>query len=118
MGQRVSERTVEELSAEIQRKEPVATAEIERIPVTGDLEVIAVRVSPGGLPPYRYRGTPYLRIGNTTRSMDNEEYNRMLFERMHSERRWENRPADGWTLNDLDLAEIRNTVQRRFVSAG
>ncbi len=72
--------------------------------------MIAVRVSPGGLPPYRYRGTSYLRIGNTTRSMDNEEYNRMLFERMHSERRWENRPADGWTLNDLDLAEIRNTV--------
>ncbi len=39
-----------------------------------------------------------------------EEYNRMLFERMHNEQRWENQPAEGWTVDDLDLAEIRNTV--------
>ena len=34
----------------------------------------------------------------------------MLFERMYNERRWENRPTDGWTVNDLDVPEIRNTV--------
>ena len=110
VGQRVSERTLEQVSAEIQRIEPPAFPEIERVRVSEDLEVIAVRVSPGASPPYQYRGASYLRVGNTTQAMSAEEYNRMLFERMHNERRWENQPADGWTVDDLDLAEIRNTV--------
>lgn len=38
------------------------------------------------------------------------EYDRVLFERMHDERRWQNRPVVGWTVADLDVAEIRNTV--------
>ncbi len=42
--------------------------------------------------------------------MSVNKYNLMLFERMHSERRWENQPAAGWTVDDLDVAEIRNTV--------
>ena len=42
--------------------------------------------------------------------MSADEYNRMLFERMHSEQRWENQPAGGWSVNDLDVAEIRRTV--------
>lgn len=110
VGQQVSERTVEQVSAEIQRIEPPAFPEIGRIRVSGDLEVIAVRVNPGVSPPYQYRGASYLRVGNTTQTMSAEEYNRLLFERIHNERRWENQPADGWTVDDLDLAEIRNTV--------
>ena len=109
-GQRVSERTVEQVSAEIQRIDPPAFPEIERVNVSGDLEVIAVHVSRGASPPYRYRGASYQRIGNTTQTMSAAEYNRVLFERMHDEQRWENRPADGWTVADLDVAEIRNTV--------
>lgn len=42
--------------------------------------------------------------------MSAEEHNRILFERVHNERRWENQPADGWSIDDLDVAEIRNTV--------
>ena len=110
VGQRVSERTIEQVSAEIQRIEPPAFPKIERIQVLGDLEVIAVRVSPGASRPYQYRGASYLRVGNTTQAMSAEEYNRILFERMHNERRWENQPADGWTVDDLDLEEVRNTV--------
>ena len=110
VGQRVSERTVEQVSAEIQRIEPPAFPKIERVRVAGEMEVVAVRVSPGASPPYQYRGAAYLRVGNTTQAMSAEEYNRMLFERMHNEQRWENQPADRWTLDDLDVAEIRNTV--------
>ncbi len=110
VGQRVSERTIEQVSAEIQRIEPPAFPEIERVRVSGNSEVIAVRVSPGTSPPYQYRGASYLRVGNTTQAMSAEEYNRMLFERMHSELRWENQPAAGWSVDDLDVAEIRNTV--------
>ena len=110
VGQQVSDRTLEEVSAEIQRIDPPAFPEIERVRVSGDLEVVAIRVSRGASPPYQYRGASYRRVGNTTRTMSVDEYNRMLFERMHNERRWENQPATGWTVDDLDTVEIRNTV--------
>ena len=42
--------------------------------------------------------------------MSAEEYNRILFERVHNEQRWKNQPADGWSIDDLDVTEIRNTV--------
>ncbi len=79
---------------------------------SGDREVIVVCVNPGSSPPYLYRGVSYRRVGDTTRSMSADEYNRMLFERMHTERRWENHPATSWTVDDLDIAEIRNTIAR------
>ena len=60
--------------------------------------------------PYTYRGIVYSRVGNTTLAMSADERNRILFERMHSEQRWENQPADGWEISDLDVPEIRRTV--------
>lgn len=72
--------------------------------------MVAIRVNPGPSAPYRYRGTGYLRVGNSTQTMPAEEHNRILFERMHSKQRWENQVADGWSVDDLDVAEIRNTV--------
>lgn len=110
IGQQVSERTIEELSAELSRIDPPAFPDVERISMDGELEAILVRVNPGLTAPYRYRGAAYRRIGNTTRIMSAEEHNRILFDRMHNERRWENRPVDGWTIDDLDVDELRNTV--------
>ena len=110
VGQQVSDRTMEEVSAEIQGIDPPAFPEIERVRVAEGLEVITVSVNQGSARPYQYRGTAYRRVGNTTVTMSAEEYNRMLFERMHGEQRWENQPATGWTVEDLDVAEVRNTV--------
>ncbi len=110
-GQQVSERTIEEVSAELQHIDPPAFPTIERVPVDGDREVIVVSTSQGASRPYTYRGRAYRRVGNTTLAMSADEYNRMLFERMHSEQRWENQPAAGWSVFDLDLAEIRRTVE-------
>jgi len=109
-GQQIGERTIEQVSAEIQRIEPAVFPDIERVRVSDELEVLCVRVAPGTSPPYRYRGMSYLRVGNTTRQMPSESYNRMLFERMHSQHRWENQIAEGWTVEDLDIAELRNTT--------
>ena len=110
VGQQVSERTIEELSAELQRIDPPAFPTVEQIPVGGGRDVIVVSTGQGASRPYTYRGSAYRRVGNTTRAMSADEYNRMLFERMHSEQRWENQPAAGWSINDLDVAEIRRTV--------
>lgn len=111
VGQQVNDRTIEELSAEFQRIEPPVFPAIERIRVSEDREIIAVTVSPGPARPYMYRGAAYRRVGNTTLEMRSDEYNRMLFERMHSERRWENQPAADWSIRDLDDAEIRRAVE-------
>ena len=110
LGQQVGERTIEEVSAELQRIDPPAFPAVERVQLARDREVVVVRVSQGSVRPYVYRGTAYHRVGNTTLAMSADEYNRMLFERMHSEQRWENQPAIGWSIEDLDVAEIRRTV--------
>ena len=109
-GQQVSERTIEELSAELRQIDPPAFPTVERVPVDGGREVIVVGTGQGASRPYSYRGIAYRRVGNTTLSMSADEYNRILFERMHSEQRWENQPAPGWSVDDLDVAEIRRTV--------
>ena len=110
VGQQVSGSTIERLSGDLRRIEPAAFPTVERIRVAGDRHVIVVRVNSGAAGPYTWRGTAYRRVGNTTAAMSAEEYQRMLFERMHSEQRWENQPAAGWSIDDLDIAEIRSTV--------
>ena len=110
VGQQVGERTIEELSAELGRIEPPAFPTVQRVPVGNGRDVIVVSTAQGASRPYTYRGSAYRRVGNTTLAMSADAYNRMLFERMHSEQRWENQPASGWSVNDLDLAEIRRTV--------
>ena len=110
VGQQVGERTIEDLSTELRLIDPPAFPTVERVPVDGDREVIVVSTSQGASRPYTYRGSAYRRVGNTTLAMSAGEYNRMFFERMHSEQRWENQPAAGWSVDDLDVAEIRRTV--------
>ena len=110
VGQQVGEHTIEELSAELQRIKPPAFPTVERAPVDGGRAVIIVTAAQGASRPYTYRGSAYRRVGNTTLAMSADEYNRMLFERMHSQQRWENQPAVGWSVDDLDMAEIRRTV--------
>ena len=109
-GQQVSEHTIEELSAKLRQIDPPAFPAVERVPVDSGREVIVVSTGQGASRPYSYRGTAYRRVGNTTLAMSADEYNRLLFERMHSEQRWENQPLDGWSVDDLEEAEIRRTV--------
>ena len=111
MGQQVSERTIEELSAELRKIDPPASLSVDRVSVNDNIEVIVVSVSPGPARPYTYRGTAYRRVGNTTVAMSADKYNRMLVERMHSDQRWENQPATGWSIGDLVVDEVRLTVE-------
>ncbi len=85
VGQQVGERTIEELSAELRQIDPPAFPTVERVPVDGGREVIMVGTVRGPTRPYIFRGSAYRRVGNTTLAMSPDEYNRVLFERMHSE---------------------------------
>ena len=110
-GQQVSDQTIEEVSAEIQRIEPPVFPAIERIPVGSNREVLVVSFNQGYMKPYTYKGAAYRRVGNTTLEMSRDAQDRVLIERVHSDQRWENQPATGWTVDDLDLSEIFLTVE-------
>lgn len=110
-GQNVGKRTMEELDSEFGRIDPPAYPTFERTRVGGDREAILVTVGPGSAGPYRYAGTAYLRAGNANRVMSAEEFNGKLLERTNNEPRWEILPAAGWSIEDLDEAEIRRTVE-------
>ena len=111
VGQQVGKDTIKDLSAELQRIDPPTFPSINQVPVAGGREVIVVSTGQGASRPYSYGGTAYRRVGNTTLVMSADEYNRMLFERLHSEQRWENQPAVGWSVDDLDETEILQTVR-------
>lgn len=111
VGQQVSDRTLEDLAQEIGQIEPPVFPSIERIAVADDREVLAVTVLQGPGRPYSHRGVAYRRVGNVNARMSRDEYNRMLLESLHAERRWENEPADGWAVTDLDTDEIVRTVE-------
>ena len=109
-SQQVGNSSIENLSAELQRIEPPAFPSIDRIPVAADREALMIRVRPGDVPPYRYRGEAYRRVGNTDQRMSRDDEHRMFLERAHTQHRWENQSATGWSLEDLDVTEIRRTV--------
>lgn len=110
VGQDVSARTLEDVVHEVQRIEPPAFPEVTTTTLENGRSVIVVRVSGGG-GPFTYDGRPYHRQGPTTSVMPRPRYERLLLERMHSAHRWENQPAIGLTVADLDHAEIRRTVE-------
>jgi ATP-dependent DNA helicase RecG len=109
-GQQVSDHTIEEVSQALQDIDPPAFPSIDRVDVGGGREVLVVSIATGHNQPYSYRGQAYRRVGNTSVAMSRDEYNRVLLERLHGDQRWENALATGWTVADLDIAEIRRTI--------
>ncbi|MFN6145531.1 MAG: RNA-binding domain-containing protein [Planctomycetota bacterium] len=111
VGQDVSDHTLEEVAQELKDIDPPVYPSIERVPVGNGREVLVVSVSTGPNRPYSYKGQAYRRVGSASQTLSRNEYDRMLLERVHGEQRWENTPATGWTVADLDVAEIRRTVE-------
>jgi len=111
IGQMVSDRTVEEVAQELSEIEPPVFPGIERVNVADGRQLVVVTAQPNSGQPYSYRVQAYRRVGNTSRLLSREEYNRILLERLHGDQRWENQPATGWTLADLDMTEITRTLE-------
>jgi ATP-dependent DNA helicase RecG len=106
VGQQVSDHTIEDVAQEIQEIDPPAFPSMDRVDLGAGHAMLVVTIATGQNRPYSYRGKAYRRVGNTNQVMSRDEYNRMLLERLHGEQRWENEPAAGWTVDDLDGAEI------------
>ncbi|MCL2777399.1 MAG: hypothetical protein FWD73_05295 [Polyangiaceae bacterium] len=102
---------------------PPARVEIDRIDVGDGRTVIALEApSAREFVPFIFEGKPYKRVGSTTTVMAQDEYARLMLDRNHSRHRWENQPAVGVRLKDLDNEEILRTrasaIEHRRLSAG
>ena len=122
-GQQISEQTIHEITAAMTRFEPPAPIKIERIKTVKGREVIILIVkSDAETVPFTFDGRAFERVGNTTRKMPQEKYERLLLQRAHAKRRWENQPAEGVRIEDLDHEEILRTrqaaIEQRRISAG
>jgi len=109
-GQHVSEQTIHEITATFGKFEPSPNIHIQRFKVKPGHEVIGLTVddNPESIP-YTFEGRAYERVGNTTRKMPQGQYEKLLLERAHAKRRWENQPAAGVKISDLDRKEILRT---------
>lgn len=123
IGQQVSDGTLRDIAAMLRRFEPPAPVEMTRIDVDGQRKVIVLDApSAREHAPFTFEGKAYRRVGSTTTVMAQDEYARLPLDRNHSRHRWENQPAVGIRLEDLDPEEIFRTrqaaIEHRRLSAG
>ncbi|NUP99546.1 MAG: putative DNA binding domain-containing protein [Armatimonadetes bacterium] len=109
-GQQVGSRTLDDLATELALIEPRTTPTIECVDTADGCQVIVVTVGAGATPPYTYRGTLYHRVGATTHAAGRGDYERRVLEVHYQSTRWETQIAEGWTIADLDTAELVVTV--------
>ncbi len=109
-GQEVSDKTLREIAQALDKFEPPVNLPVDRLAVAEKRDILILRVKgTSDSFPFTYEGRPYERVGSTTRKMSQETYEKLLLERGHALRRWENQPAEGLTLKDLDRREILRT---------
>lgn len=115
VGQKVTDRTLEELAQEFQGFEPPLFPQLQRIPLSEggavDLEALLVQVERATHAPVTFRGVPYERVLNTTRVMLRATYQRLLIESLHATDRWEMQPAVGCGIDTLDQRELVVTIE-------
>ena len=110
-GQEVSDRTIERLCQTLNQIEPPVTPTIDRVDLGNSLEALVIKVDTGHTKPYTYQHQAYRRVGNTNHTLSQHEYNQMLVERMHGERRWEDEFASESNVLRLDATEIVRIIR-------
>lgn len=123
VGQQVADSTLRDIAAMLGRFEPPAGVQMSRVDVGAGRQVMVLDAPPARRhAPFVFEARPYKRVGSTTTVMPQAEYARLLLDRNHSRHRWENQPAVGVRLDDLDHEEIRRTrqtaIEHRRLSAG
>ena len=115
VGQKVTDRTLEELAQEFQGFEPPLFPQLQRISLSdgmeAGLEVLLVQVEGATHAPVSFRGVPYERVLNTTRVMPRATYQRVMIESLHATDRWEIQPAIGCSVDNPDSHEIVVTLE-------
>ncbi len=106
-GQAVSGQTLRDVAQAADRFEPPAHVSIHRIKLDSNREALALSTDAArGVRPFTYEGRAYERVESTPRWMPQAKYERLLLDRTHGTRRWENEPAEGVELRDVDRDEL------------
>ena len=117
-GQLVGDDTLRDIAQMLQKLEPPTNAGIDRLRLNNDRgEVICISVFPDDdSRVFNFDGRAYQRIESTTQVMPQDTYQRLLIDRLHSHKRWEN-SSSPLKLEDLDLTELLATL-RSGIDAG
>lgn len=110
VGQNVSDSTSQEVARELRKFEPAADVRQHIVELPSGMNVFVLETGDRSQAPYTFDGRAFQRVGTTTSLMPQEEYQRRLLERGHSQQRWENQAACGYAISDLDEEEIARTV--------
>ena len=118
VGQQFADSTLRDVAAMLARFEPPALISQDRLRLSNGLEVLILSApAVAGSGPFTFEARSFQRVGSTTSAMPRTRYEALLLERAHSHSRWENAPASGVSLKDLDREEILRTV-RLGIEAG
>lgn len=84
---------------------PAAPVDVQNIVYNGKT-LLLIRVWEGSQKPYSYKGTIYQKIGSRGKSIS-----KMISDRKDADMSWERTPALGAELSDLDMDEVRKTIE-------
>lgn len=112
VGQAVSDKTQQEIAQMLAKFSPAPLIEWTRVPVLYGKDVLVFSATPRKQEaPYVFDGKPYRRVGSVTEIMPQTFYQKLLIEQQHKTNRWENAPAYGYEIEDLDAEEILRTIR-------
>ena len=118
VGQQVADSTLREVAAMLARFEPPSLISQERLRLLNGSEVLVLSApAMAGSGPFTFEARAYQRVSSTTSAMPQARYEALLLQRAHRHSRWENAPAAGVSLKELDREEILRTV-RLGIEAG
>ena len=76
----------------------------------GDKQLLLIKVWEGSKQPYIFNGSIYYRRNDRTIQASSKEISQLIHKRQETEVHWERQAALGVELEDLDLEEIKNTM--------
>jgi len=79
---------------------------------TEDSQVILIEVIEGTKKPYSLKNRSYIRRGSATIVADDNDMSNLIRSRRYDDYSWERSPALEVTLDDLDLDEIKRTIEK------
>jgi ATP-dependent DNA helicase RecG len=95
--------------------QPLPMLSIEKVSVA-EGEVAVIRVEPHSMPPVRYKGRVYIRIGPRKGIASEEEERRLIEKRTSQSRTFDLQPCFGSTLQDLSVDIFQNTYLKLAVA--
>lgn len=111
IGQEINDQIRQLIAYESRKIEPKSHIDVHYVPIDGNKHVIVLEVPSGKHTPYAYDGRPFERNQSTTERMTQHRYEQLIIKRGQLNHAWEEEPAYGYNINDLDHDEILKTIK-------